>query len=93
MKYSFEWDESKDNLNAKKHQIRFSEAKTVFDDPNSLTIDDPDHSTEEERYIDIGLSDRGRLLVVFYTERKANIRIISARKANSAEKKAYGQNQ
>jgi uncharacterized protein len=93
MTYDFEWDEAKDKLNAKKHKIRFAEAKTIFGDENSLTIADPDHSNEEERYIDIGLSDKGRLLVVIYTERKANIRIISARKATSTEKKGYEQNQ
>ena len=93
MIYSFEWDETKDKRNIKDHKIRFAEAKTVLDDENSLTIDDPDHSTEEERYIDIGLSDKGRLLVVVYTERKANIRIISARKATSGERKIYEQNQ
>lgn len=92
MPYDFEWDETKDKLNFQKHGIHFSEARTVFDDENSLTIDDPDHSTEEERYIDIGCSGKRRVLVVIYTERKGKIRIISARKATSAEEEVYEQN-
>jgi uncharacterized DUF497 family protein len=91
MPYDFEWDETKDRFNFQKHGIHFDEAKTVFDDENSLTIDDPDHSVEDERYIDIGYSGKRRILVVVYTERQAMIRIISARKATSAEKKVYEQ--
>lgn len=62
---------------------------TVFLDPLSITIRDPDHSTQEHRYIDIGISDRGRLLVVVYTERSENIRIISCRKATVSERQSY----
>ena len=60
----FEWDEQKADRNAIKHGVSFEEAKTVFADLNSMTIDDLEHSIEEDRYIDIGTSDRGRLLVV-----------------------------
>jgi uncharacterized DUF497 family protein len=65
--------------------------KTVFDDPFAITIPDPDHSIEEERYVDIGLSSGGRILVVAYTERPPNIRLISCREATNAEQKCYEQ--
>jgi uncharacterized DUF497 family protein len=61
---TFEWDESKANENLKKHGVSFDEAKTVFNDPFSVTIEDPDHSIDENRYVDIGLSSEGRLIVV-----------------------------
>lgn len=87
----FEWDEAKDLSNQKKHGISFDEAKTVFSDPRSITIADEMHSDEEDRYIDIGVSLRGRVIVVCYTERGSNIRIISCRKATKSERKAYEQ--
>ncbi len=87
----FEWDEYKAKLNLKKHQVSFEEAKTIFDDPLAVTIDDPDHSDDEERYIDIGFSAKGRLLVVVYTERGMAIRVISCRKANDAERRVYNE--
>ena len=91
MSIEFEWDTAKAKINAKRHPgVRFDEAKTVFDDELSITIDDPDHSAEEDRYIDIGRSIKGRLLVVSYTERGGKYRIISARKATSAEREKYG---
>ncbi len=62
---------------------------TVFSDPFSITIDDPDHSRDEQRYIDIGISDKNRLLVVVYTERGDTIRLISARKATPSERRKY----
>ncbi|HAG09574.1 MAG TPA: hypothetical protein DCK87_08465 [Desulfotomaculum sp.] len=58
-------------------------------DPFSITIPDPDHSVDEQRYIDIGGSDKGRVLVVVYTERGSNIRIISCRKATPSELRLY----
>lgn len=64
-------------------------AVTVFTDALAITITDPSHSREEARFIDVGLSVRGRLLVVVYTERGDNIRVISCRKATSAERKEY----
>jgi uncharacterized DUF497 family protein len=89
MKLSFEWDEEKAKANLKKHRVSFDEATTVFIDPFSITIPDPDHSADEQRYIDLGSSDKGRVLVVVYTERGSNIRIISCRKATSSERKLY----
>ncbi len=89
MNFAFEWDENKAAENLKKHKVSFDEAKTVFGDPLSLTIHDPDHSLEEARFIDIGQSLQGKLLVVVYTERENKIRIISVRKATSAEKEYY----
>jgi uncharacterized protein len=89
MPLTFEWDEDKAAANLRKHKVGFDEAKTVFNDPRSLTIFDEDHSDEEQRYIDIGTSARGRVLVVAYTERGPNIRLISSRKATSTERKQY----
>lgn len=89
MKLNFGWDEEKAKANLKKHRISFDEATTVFIDPLSITIPDPDHSVDEQRYIDIGSSDKGRVLVVIYAERGSNIRIISCRKATPSERKLY----
>lgn len=89
MKQGFEWDEEKAKANLKKHRVGFDEATTVFTDPFSLTIHDPDHSANEQRYIDIGSSDKGRVLVVVYTERGSNVRIVSCRKATPSERKLY----
>jgi uncharacterized DUF497 family protein len=89
MALEFEWDPAKAEINLKAHGISFGEATTVFRDSLSITIADPDHSHSEERFVDIGLSHRGQLLVVSYTERKDRIRIISARLANRAERKSY----
>jgi uncharacterized protein len=87
----FEWDAEKALRNELKHGVSFSEARTVFRDVDSISIPDPAHSTDEDRFIDIGYSDRGRLVVVMYTERANRIRIISSRKATAAERKAYEQ--
>jgi uncharacterized DUF497 family protein len=89
MKLSFEWDEEKAKANLKKHRVGFDEATSVFADPYSLTIHDPDHSADEQRYIDIGTSDKGRVLVVVYTERDSNIRIVNCRKTTPSERKLY----
>ncbi len=89
MALTFEWDEEKSGSNLKKHGVSFEEAKTVFNDSLAITIDDPDHSDEEERYIDIGFSSKGRVVVVWYTERNENIRIIGCRKTTKAERRAY----
>lgn len=91
MELEFEWDNEKDKINQRKHGISFLEAKTIFQDPFSITINDPLHSFEEERFIDIGLSNKLRLLVVVYTERGTKIRLISCRKANPKEQKNYEQ--
>ena len=89
MNFCFEWNEEKASANLRRHKVSFDEAATVFSDPFSNTIADPDHSTDEERYIDIGTSDKGRVLVVSYTERGTNIRIISCRKATPTERRRY----
>jgi hypothetical protein len=89
MKLGFEWDEGKAKANLKKHRVGFDEATTVFTDLFSITIHDPDHSADEQRYIDIGSSDKGRVLVVVYTERGSKIRIVSCRKATPSERKLY----
>ena len=91
MELTFEWDEEKDLSNRKKHGVSFDAAKTVFNNPFSITIADVQHSEDEHRYIDIGLSARGRLIVVSYTERASNIHIISCRKATKSERKSYEQ--
>jgi len=86
---TFEWDEKKADENLRTHGVSFDEAKTVFNDPFSVTIYDPDHSIDEERYIDIGMSTKGRLIVVSYSERGETIRMISSRKATKKERRGY----
>ena len=76
----------------KKHGISFDEASTVFADPLSLTMHDPLHSENEERFILIGASHKNRMLIVVHTERGDNIRIISARKATEKERSYYESN-
>ncbi|MCC5664685.1 BrnT family toxin [Nostoc sp. CHAB 5784] len=66
-----------------------SQAKTIFDDPLYVDFYDPDHSDDEERYLIIGESNRGRLLIMSYTERGNSIRLISAREVTPSERKAY----
>ncbi len=85
----YEWDAEKAEQNFQKHGVAFDEAATVFGDPLYVDFYDPDHSDEEHRYIVIGLSNAGRLLLVSYTERERAVRLISARELTSAERKAY----
>jgi hypothetical protein len=85
----FEWDERKAAVNLRRHRISFLEATTVFGDPLSITISDPDHSVAERRFVDVGRSSRGRLLVVSYTERGERIRIVSARPATRREQNQH----
>ena len=85
----FEWDRSKARRNLQKHRISFDEAVTVFYDPLAATVDDVDHSVSERRYLTIGYSARGRLLVVAHTDRGAVVRIISARPATAGERKRH----
>jgi uncharacterized DUF497 family protein len=85
----FEWDDVKARANLRKHGVSFDEAVTVFNDPLSITVSDAKHSNDEYRYVDIGMSDEGRLLVVIYTERGDKIRIISSRGATIRERKLY----
>ena len=75
----FEWDTDKAHSNVEKHGFSFAEAMTVFGDPLEVTIPDPDHSEGEARFLSLGRSEQGRLLVVSYTKREGRIRLISAR--------------
>ncbi len=93
MGYKFKWDKQKANTNRKKHGVMFEEGISVFADPLSLNMPDPDHSASEQRYIVLGLSDRYQLLVVCYTEIDEYTRIISARQATRAERKRYEEKQ
>lgn len=85
----FEWDPAKARYNLREHGVPFAEAATVFADPLSLTIEDPIHSHDEQRFVDIGRSKRQRLIVVCYTQRGKLIRIISAREPTYGEQKQY----
>jgi hypothetical protein len=64
MELTFEWDEEKAKKNLRDHKVSFEEAKTVFNDPFLMTYPDPDHSEEEQRYLSIGCSSTGRILIV-----------------------------
>jgi uncharacterized DUF497 family protein len=85
----FAWDPAKERINQRDHRIGFQEATTVFGDSLAVTVSDPDHSVGEERFITIGQSGSGRLLVVCHTEQGDTIRIISARQATAHERKDY----
>lgn len=95
MEYSsnmrFEWDENKNPSNYKKHGVWFEEAQTIWADSESVEFFDPEHSSKEDRFIRIGHSTRGRILLVVFCERTkgSTIRIISARKATMQEMRAY----
>ena len=89
----FEWDEKKADQNIRKHSVSFEEAATVFSDPFSITIYDPLHSKDEDRFVILGMSENNRLLVVIHTERGDKIRIISARKATKKERRQYESNE
>lgn len=89
MSLTFDWDEKKAAINLRKHGVSFGEAATVLGDLFSLTFDDPDHSLAEGRFITIGLSGKGRVLMVSHTDRGRAIRLISARKATKSERKFY----
>ncbi|UIE36496.1 BrnT family toxin [Leptodesmis sichuanensis] len=85
----WQWDPNKANLNIHKHGVSFEEAVTVFGDPLAVTIDDPDHSIGEARFVTIGFSNLQRLLVVCHTEREQKVRLISARLATRRERRTY----
>ncbi len=87
----FEWDDGKAAENLRKHGVSFEEAATTFADPMSLTIDDPPHSENEERFIIMATSLRDRLLVTAFTERGEHIRLINSRRASSPELEQYEQ--
>jgi uncharacterized DUF497 family protein len=90
-KLQFIWDEGKARANERKHGVTFDEAKTVFYDDNAELIGDPDHSSQEDRFVMVGMSSRARILIVCHCYRENNgvIRIISARKATRKEQAQY----
>ncbi|MCF8075219.1 MAG: BrnT family toxin [Desulfotignum sp.] len=96
MDYNFEWNIGKARENQQKHGVAFDEAATVFRDSNALSIYDTDHSESEDRWITMGLSEKGRLLIVIHTFLEENdnivkIRVISSRKATRQEIQTYGE--
>ena len=89
MALKFEWDGTKAGANARKHGVRFEEAATAFGDSLSVTVSDPGHSLDEDRFLLLGMTRRNRLVVVSHTERADTIRLISARVATAKERKGY----
>ena len=89
MEFQFGWDPKKAAANLRKHGVSFDEALTAFADPLSITVPDTEHSATEERFLLVGLSKRGRLLVVAHAELSTQIRIINARPATRAERETY----
>jgi hypothetical protein len=89
MPLSFEWDPIKARTNLAKHGVSFEEAATIFGDERALTISDPAHSKTENRFITMGTSSAGQILVAVHTDRVHNIRIISARRAGRKERRQY----
>ena len=94
MKVFFEWDENKARANLEKHRVSFDEARTIFTDPFLITFVDEFHSDKEERFLSIGLSESNRVLLAVHTEREEKdeaiiIRMISCRKATTAERNRY----
>jgi len=88
----FEWHGTKASVNLRKHGISFNEAATVFADTLSHTFPDPDHSEDESRFLIIGMSETGRILIVSHTDRGEKTRIISARAATRKELNFYEEN-
>jgi hypothetical protein len=93
--YNFKWDPIKARENRNKHGVDFDEASTIFRDSKALSIFDQDHSETEDRWITMGISEKGRLLIVNHTfreesEEEVTIRIISSRRATKNETKQYG---
>jgi len=91
--YHFEWDADKAAANLRKHGVSFDEAVTAFGDPLSILLSDPDHSAREARYLVMGRSKQGRLLVVAFVERSPQTRIISARLATKRERHDHEEGQ
>jgi uncharacterized DUF497 family protein len=87
----FIWDEKKNRINQQKHGVSFAEAKTVFYDENARLISDPEHSTYEDRFILLGLSNALRMIIVVHSYRENDevVRIISSRKASKKETRLY----
>lgn len=91
MTLRFEWDPRKAAVNLRKHGVSFEDAQSVFSDERARLLDDPDHSTHEDRFLLLGISSSLRMLVVAHCYREAEgvIRIISARKATREEQHFY----
>ena len=94
MQYNFEWDPRKAKSNIKKHKISFEQAAAIFKDRRAISIYDDEHSDREDRWVTLGLSSNGILLVAHHTfeqldNKNANVRIISSRKATKIEMKQY----
>jgi len=94
VQYDFEWDLKKARANRSRHRVSFEEATTIFRDPQMVTLFDGSHSTYEDRWITLGLSAAGRLLVVNHTfpqraSDRVPVRIISSRKATARERRQY----
>jgi len=87
----FTWSVAKFEVNRDKHGVSFEEARTCFEDPRQIAWYDPDHSDDEDRELLIGHSSSGRLLLVSYTVREPDVRIISARRATPRETHIYAQ--
>ncbi len=85
----FEWDSKKSAANVRKHGVSFHEASTLFSDPNEVMLSDPDHSQDEERFISIGQSSTGQVMLACYTETDNVVRLISVRLATAAERRTY----
>jgi uncharacterized DUF497 family protein len=84
-----EWSARKNRSNVAKHNVDFTEAATLFDDPAHVSINDPDHSFSENRYISIGPSANRRLIIMAHTFENDKIRIITPRKPTRSERKKY----
>jgi len=93
MALNFEWDQLKSRQNEKKHGVSFREGMTAFADKLSFTISDPEHFMGEYRFLLLGCSSSGNLLVISHTERGDRIRIISVRRATKQEHRQYEQGQ
>jgi uncharacterized DUF497 family protein len=85
----FEWDATKAEANLRRHGVSFEAARAVFNDPLSITYSDPGHSETEDRYITMGISETGQILLVVHTDRQRRIRIISARTVTGKERRTY----
>lgn len=86
---AFEWDVRKAEANFEKHGVRFSESLLVFEDDYAITITDDESNPDEQRFVSMGTGVKGRVLVVVYSYRGENIRIISARLAEAHERSQY----
>ena len=85
----FEWDPEKAAASLAKHGVSFDEASTVFGDPLATTVEDLEHSEDEERFLTTGLSARQRVVIVWHTDREDTVRIVGAREATSRERRIY----